>query len=188
MVKGLYGYLSEAWRKGNFDIKNRLPLLRKEPSIVLLKKPTRIDKARRLGYKAKEGIYIARVRVKRGGHKRPRPKSGRKPSKLTIRKTLKMNYRWIAEQKAARKTGLEVLNSYYLVKDGKYYWFEVILVDTNSPQIKSDKELKWITSNKHKGRAFRGLTSAAKKSRGLRKGKRAHKVRPSVRAGKRQGK
>ena len=168
MTKGLYGYLSEAWRQGKFDIKSKLPELRKQPSVILLKKPTRIDKARRLGYKAKNGIYIARVKVRRGGHKRPRPKAGRKPSKLTVRRTLRMNYRWIAEQRAARKTGLEVLNSYYLAKDGKYYWFEVILVDPNAHEIKSDKELKWITSNKHRGRVFRGLTSAARKSRGLR--------------------
>lgn len=188
MAKGLYGYLSEAWRQGNFSIKEKLVEFRREPSLVVLEKPTRIDKARRLGYKAKQGIYVVRIRVRRGGHKRPRPDSGRKPGKLTVRKALKMNYRWIAEQRAARKTGLEVLNSYYLAKDGKYYWYEVILVDPSAPEIKADKELKWITSNKHRGRVFRGLTSAAKKSRGLRKGKKAHKIRPSVRAGKRQGK
>lgn len=165
MVKGLYGYLSTAWREKKFDI--NLIKLRREPSIIILKKPTRLDKARRLGYKAKPGIYIARVRVKRGGHKRPRPRSGRKPSRLHTRKNLRMNYRWIAEQRAARKTGLEVLNSYWLAKDGKYYWYEVILIDKENPAIKSDKNLKWITSNKHKGRVFRGLTSAGKKSRGL---------------------
>ncbi|MEM4648013.1 MAG: 50S ribosomal protein L15e [Candidatus Pacearchaeota archaeon] len=171
MVKGVYHYLSQTWREGKFEID--LIKLRKEPSLILLKRPTRIDKARRLGYKAKPGIYIARVKLKRGGHKRPRPRSGRKPSRLHTRKNLRMNYRWIAEQRAARKTGLEVLNSYFLAKDGKYYWYEVILVDRENPAIKADKNLKWITSNKHKGRAFRGLTSAAKKARGLRVGKRA---------------
>ncbi len=186
MAKGLYGILSENWRKQNFELD--MIKLRKEPSILMLEKPTRLDKARRLGYKAKQGIYVARVRLKRGGHKRSRPRSGRKPGKLTVRKTLKMNYRWIAEQRAARKTGLEVLNSYYLTKDGKHYWFEVILVDPKANEIKSDKELSWITSNKHRGRVFRGLTSAAKKSRGLRKGKRACKVRPSLRAHERKGK
>lgn len=166
MAKGVYQYLSEAWRKGNFEID--LIKLRREPSILILERPTRIDKARRLGYKAKQGIYVARVRIRRGGHKRPRPRSGRKPSKLTVRKTLRMNYQWIAEQRAAKKTGLEVLNSYYLAKDGKYYWYEVILVDPNAKEIKADKNLRWITEGKHKGRAARGLTSAAKKARGLR--------------------
>lgn len=171
MVKGFYHYLSDAWRKGKFEID--LVKLRREPSLIILKRPTRIDKARRLGYKAKQGIYIARVRVKRGGHKRSRPRSGRKPSKLGIRKNLTMNYRWIAEQRAARKTGLEVLNSYFLAKDGKYYWYEVILIDRENPVIKTDKNLSWITSNKNKGRVFKGLTSAGKKARGLRAGKRS---------------
>ncbi|MEM2932952.1 MAG: 50S ribosomal protein L15e [Candidatus Pacearchaeota archaeon] len=167
MAKGLYGYLNDYWRQRKFEI--NLVDFRREPAVLLLKKPTRIDKARRLGYKAKQGIYVARVRVKRGGHKRPRPKSGRKSGKLTIRKTLGMNYRWIAEQRASKKTGLEVLNSYYLAKDGKYYWYEVILIDPNASEIKADKQLGWITSGKHRGRTFRGLTSAAKKSRGLRR-------------------
>jgi large subunit ribosomal protein L15e len=166
MVKGVYQYLSEAWKKGNFEID--LVKLRREPTLIILERPTRLDKARRLGYKAKPGIYVARVKVRRGGHKRPRPRSGRKPSKLRVRKALMMNYRWIAERRAAKKTGFEVLNSYFLAKDGKHYWYEVILVDPNAKEIKADKNLRWITSNKNRGRAFRGLTSAAKKSRGLR--------------------
>ena len=37
-------------------------------------RPTRPDKARRLGYKAKQGYVIYRIRVRRGGRKRPVPK------------------------------------------------------------------------------------------------------------------
>lgn len=37
-------------------------------------RPSRPDKARRLGYKAKQGFVIYRVRVRRGGRKRPVPK------------------------------------------------------------------------------------------------------------------
>ena len=37
-------------------------------------RPSRPDKARRLGYKAKQGYVIYRVRVRRGGRKRPVPK------------------------------------------------------------------------------------------------------------------
>jgi large subunit ribosomal protein L15e len=80
-----------------------------------------------------------------------------------------MNYRWIAEQRVSRHfPNLELLNSYWLAKDGMHYWFEAILVDPSRPEIKADKNISWIISKKHKGRAFRGLTSAAKKSRGLR--------------------
>lgn len=37
-------------------------------------RPSRPDKARRLGYKSKQGYVIYRVRVRRGGRKRPVPK------------------------------------------------------------------------------------------------------------------
>lgn len=37
-------------------------------------RPSRPDKARRLGYKAKQGYVVYRVRVRRGGRKRPAPK------------------------------------------------------------------------------------------------------------------
>jgi ribosomal protein L18 len=47
---------------------------RQQPSIVRLVRPTRPDKARRLGYKAKQGFVVYRVRVRRGGRKRPVPK------------------------------------------------------------------------------------------------------------------
>jgi large subunit ribosomal protein L15e len=49
------------------------------------------------------------------------------------------------------------------------YFFEVILVDPSKPEIKNDKTMKWVSNSKNKKRAFRGLTSAAKKSRGLRR-------------------
>ena len=44
------------------------------PSIVRLTKPSRPDKARRMGYKAKQGYVVYRVRVRRGGRKKPVPK------------------------------------------------------------------------------------------------------------------
>ena len=58
---------------------------------------------------------------------------------------------------------------------------EIILVDKAHPQIIADPRINWIFKSKHKGRVFRGLTSVAKKSRGLRsnKGKGAEKLRPS---------
>lgn len=189
MAKGLYGFLQQLWRKPETipDYKQKLMLWRKQAAIVRVEKPTRLDKARRLGYKAKRGFVVVRVRVKRGGHKRPRPRKGRKVKNLTINKNLKMNYRWIAEQRAARAyRNLEVLNSYWVGKDGQYYYYEVLLVDPNMPEIKADKDVSWIIYNR--GRAFRGLTSAARKARGLRAGKRASKVRPSLRAKGNKGK
>jgi large subunit ribosomal protein L15e len=91
--------------------------------------------------------------------------------------------RLIAEERAARKfPNMEVLNSYWVGEDGRSKWFEVILVDTNSPSIKTDKDVGWITEKQHKRRALRSLTSAGKKIRSLRnKGRGAEKVRPSKR-------
>ena len=47
---------------------------RQLPSLCRVPRPSRPDKARRLGYKAKQGFVIYRVRVRRGGRKRPVPK------------------------------------------------------------------------------------------------------------------
>ncbi len=171
MAKGLYHYLREAWKKPDkVLLRQRMIEWRKSLKIVKVEKPLRLDRARALGYKDKKGFIIVRVRVRRGGHKRPRPNKGRRSKRLHTRKNLKMNYQWIAEQRAANKfKNLEVLNSYQIGKDGMYYFYEVILVDPSKPEIKNDKTINWITLRKNKGRVFRGLTSAGKKSRGLRK-------------------
>jgi len=74
--------------------------------------------------------------------------------------------------RVARKfPNLEVLNSYYVADDGKHKWFEVILVDPDHPCIKNDSKMNWICYPANRGRVFRGLTSAGKRSRGLGKGK-----------------
>lgn len=163
---------------------------RSEEAVEKVEKPLRLDRARALGYKAKRGFVILRVRVLRGGRRRKREGvKGRKTRKTTIRKTLKMNYQWVAEIRAARKyPSLEVLSSYNVGKDGQHYFFEVIMVDPTKPEIKSDRTLSWITEDKNRKRAERGLTSAAKKSRGLTSKSPHMKVRPSLRSWNRRGK
>lgn len=191
MSKGLYHYLREAWKKPDASsLRERMIEWRKSPRFVKVEKPLRLDKARALGYKDKKGFVIVRIRVLRGGHKRPRPNKGRRSKRLHTRKNLKMNYKWIAEQRVARKyPNLEVLNSYQIGKDGKHYFYEVILVDPNKQEIKKDSNFSWITKPENKNRVLRGLTSAGKKSRGLRASKsKSYKIRPSVRAGGRKGK
>jgi len=62
-------------------------------------------------------------------------------------------------------------------------------VDPNHPAIENDGDLGWIASDDHKGRAFRGLTSAGTKGRGQRtRGTGTEKTRPSVTGNDRQGK
>lgn len=190
----LYSHLAKLWRKPRKNLgseyKSKLIAWRKDPATVRLERPTRIDRARSLGYKAKEGIIVVRQRVKRGGHTRPRIKAGRRSKRFSSRKNLTISYQVIAEQRAGRKfPNLEVLNSYWVAEDNMDMWYEIILVDPLHPVVNSDKNLNWIREKQHTGRAFRGLTSAAKKSRGLlNKGKGAEKVRPSVKANKRMTK
>ncbi len=170
MAQGMYHYIKEAWKKPDVEtLRKRMVEWRRSPVLVKLDKPLRLDRARELGYKDKKGFVIVRARVKRGGHKRPRPKKGRRSKRMHIRKNLKMNYKWIAEQRAANKyKNLEVLNSYLIGKDGINYFFEIILVDTTKPEIKNDSTINWICTPANKKRVFRGLTSSAKKARGLR--------------------
>jgi len=192
MVKGLYGQIRKLWLKPTREMMQ--PMLiqwRAGNSVEKVERPLRLDRARALGYKAKTGFVIARVRVVRGGRKRQRAGvKGRSTRKQTIRKTLGMNYQWVAEQRVARKfKNLEVLNSYWVGKDGKHYFYEVILIDPSRPEIAKGRTTKWIVGAGKK-RVQRGLTSAAKKSRGL-TSNRGHspklKVRPSSRANSRRG-
>jgi len=185
-MKTAYEHIKEVLSN---TVKTRMIAWRREGSVTKLEKPTDIGRARTLGYKAKKGIVVVRVKIGRGGRKKSRPKKGRRSKRMTVRKTLKMNYRWVAEGRAAKKyTNLEVLNSYKVGTDGKHYFFEVILVDPERPEIKKDKNLNWTSKGTHKGRVSRGLTSAAKKSRGLRNKGPELKVRPSLRSRHRQGK
>ena len=88
---GAYKYLEELWRKKQSDLMSfifriRTWEYRNMPVVCRANRPTRPDKARRLGYKAKEGYVIYRIRVRRGGRKRPVRKgivSG-KPSSVGI--------------------------------------------------------------------------------------------------------
>ena len=190
MTKGMYHHLRQAWKKPDMAVlRQRMIAWRAGNSITEVEKPLRLDRARALGYKAKKGFFVARVKILRGGRKRTRPKKGRRSKRMTNRKTLKMNYQWVAEQRAEKKyPNLVVLNSYMIGKDGIHYFYEVILVDPQRPEIKNDPVINWISKPENKNRAMRGITSAARKSRGLRKKGPELKVRPSLRAHDRKGK
>ncbi|MBS7606727.1 MAG: 50S ribosomal protein L15e [Candidatus Bathyarchaeia archaeon] len=158
--------MAEAWRKPSESyveelMRERVIVWRRQPAICRIDKPTRIDRARRLGYKDKPGYVIVRVRVKRGGLNKQRPRSGRRQKRMGVNKYKPAkSLRLIAEERAARKfPNLEVLNSYWVWEDGRYKWFEVIMVDRALlPELKLGKG---------RGRVFRGLTSAGRKVRGL---------------------
>lgn len=182
---GLYKYVNSTWKKQDHAFvemqRKRLAEWRKQETTVRIDRPTRIDKARSVGYRAKQGVILVRQRVDRGGRKRPTIRSGRRSAHSYQRKILSKSYQRIAEERANEKyKNCEVLNSYFVGEDGIYKWYEVILLDRTHPAITADPVFSSIVS---KGRAQRGLTSAGKKSRGLRnKGKGAEKIRPSIRA------
>ncbi|MEA3248182.1 MAG: 50S ribosomal protein L15e [Nanoarchaeota archaeon] len=186
---GIAKYLREAWKKPDVKLlRARMIEWRKSEVITQVDKPLRIDRARALGYKAKKGITVVRIRVGRGGHKKSRPNKARRTKRLHIRKNLKMNYKEIAEQRVARKfSNMEVLNSYQVGKDGMNYFFEVILVDREAPEIKRDKQLgSFVKAPKR--RALRGISSAGRKARGLRNSSiKCPKVRPSLKANRGRG-
>lgn len=182
-----YKYIAEAWAKPEKSFVNELMRKRriewrKQRTITRIDKPTRLDKARKLGYKAKQGYVVARARVRRGNLRKVRPKAGRRPKRMGVKKFKPAkSLRLIAEERTARKfPNLEVLNSYWVGEDGRSKWFEVILVDPDHPVIKSDPKVNWICQPQHQGRVFRSLTSAGKKVRSLRRrGRGAEKFRPS---------
>lgn len=167
-MKSSYSYLREAFKqKAPAEWSELLAKWRKSQAIVRTQRPFRLDRARALGYKAKTGFTLVRVRVMRGGRMKPKRRAGRRSKRQGRKLTLGMNYQWVAETRVQRKfPNLEILNSYNLAKDGTYAWYEVILVDPSRPEIQADKNLKAFCSEKNRKRSLRGLTSAAQRSLG----------------------
>ncbi|KAL2149392.1 hypothetical protein VTH82DRAFT_8043 [Thermothelomyces myriococcoides] len=183
---GALKYLEELSKKKQSDVvrfllRVRCWELRQLNVIHRASRPSRPDKARRLGYKAKQGYVIYRVRVRRGGRKRPAPKGATygKPTnqginQLKYQRSLKAT----AEERVGRRcANLRVLNSYWINQDSTYKYYEVILVDPQHKAIRRDPRINWIVNPVHKHREARGLTSTGKKSRGLNKGHRYNKTR-----------
>ncbi len=195
MAKNMYDYVREQWKKPDTSyqspLKNRLIQWRKEESFTRVERPLRIDRARSLGYKAKQGYIVVRARVRRGGLRKHKIKGGRKPSSKGMKKiTAAKSIQRIAEERTAKRyPNMEVLNSYWVGEDGRYHYYEVILVDSSHPAILNDPKINWISDPANKRRVLRGKTSAGQKGRGmLYKGKGAEKVRPSIRAHQSRGK
>eukprot|EP00285_Hemiselmis_virescens_P006757 CAMPEP_0173386038 /NCGR_PEP_ID=MMETSP1356-20130122/8628_1 /TAXON_ID=77927 ORGANISM="Hemiselmis virescens, Strain PCC157" /NCGR_SAMPLE_ID=MMETSP1356 /ASSEMBLY_ACC=CAM_ASM_000847 /LENGTH=204 /DNA_ID=CAMNT_0014342103 /DNA_START=47 /DNA_END=661 /DNA_ORIENTATION=+ len=189
---GAYKYMEELWNKKQSDVfrfLNRVRVweYRQLPVIHRASKPSRPDKARRLGYKAKQGFAVFRVRVRRGDRKRPVHKgivNGKPSSSGVINKSkFVRNLRSIAEERVGRKcANLRVLNSYWITTDGMYKYFEVIMVDPSHKVVRGDPRINWITRPTMKHRELRGLTAAGRKGRGVGKGHGKHRFMPSRRA------
>mmetsp|Transcript_40873 Transcript_40873/g.53854 ORF Transcript_40873/g.53854 Transcript_40873/m.53854 type:complete len:206 (-) Transcript_40873:279-896(-) len=186
---GAYKYLEELWRKKQSDVLRFLLRVRaweyrQMPKLTKVHRPTRTDKAHRLGFKAKQGYCLYRVAVRRGGRKRPNPKGivyGKPKHQGINQLKFARNLQSVAEQRAGKKcANLRVLNSYWVNQDATYKYFEVIMVDPQHKAIREDPRINWICKAVHKHRESRGLTSSGRKGRGLRKrGHRANKIKGS---------
>lgn len=137
---GMYKYLTKTWSgREKTDLQRHLRGLtikwRREPSVSRVDYPTRLERARSLGYKAKQGYVVVRVRIRKGGARKARPRAGRRPRALGVtRFTRSMSLKRIAERKASKKyPNLRVLSSYYVWEDGTNHWFETIMRDPHNP-------------------------------------------------------
>ena len=146
----MYRQVSKSW-KGIFHEKAggilaRAIQMRKEPAMLRLERPSRIDRARSLGYKAKEGVVVVRARVSRGGMRKPRPTSGRRPKHMGVLKIKSdVSSQAVAERRVSeRYRNMKMLGSYPIWKDGRFAWFECVLVDPLHPSIAKDYNYRRI--------------------------------------------
>ncbi len=173
-------FISE-YKERSQPYKDRIIKWSAEAPIIRIYKPTNIARARELGYKAKQGVVMARVRVLGGRKMRPQYSGGRKPSKSGRYFSRRKSTQSIAEERVAKKfTNCEVLNSYFVGEAGSHKFFEVILLDKTSPVILADPQYRNIVAQER--RVERGLTRSGRKHRGLMKsGFGSEKFRPSKR-------
>ena len=132
------------WKENAPELRSRVIGWRKQNAITRIDKPSRLERARRLGYKAKQGIVVIRMRVGTGGMRRQRPRGGRRPKHLGVTRIKgDDSMKQVAERRVLEKyPNLKLLGSYFVYKDGAHYWFEVILADPSHPRITKDKELR----------------------------------------------
>uniref|UniRef100_A0A0G4FTD4 Ribosomal protein L15 n=1 Tax=Chromera velia CCMP2878 TaxID=1169474 RepID=A0A0G4FTD4_9ALVE len=190
---GAYKYMEELWRKKQSDVMRFMQRVRcwefrYLPAVHRASRPTRPDKARHLGYKAKQGYVVYRVRVRRGDRKKNVAKGivyGKPKHQGVNKQKSVMNLRSLAETRVGRRIcgNLRVLNSYWVGQDATYKFYEVIMVDPQHAAIRNDARINWICKPKHKHREMRGKTAASRKSRGLQvKGPKSARLRPSRRS------
>ena len=132
------------WKENAPELRDRVVSWRKQDAVTRIEKPSRILRARRLGYKAKQGIIVIRMRVGTGGMRKKRPTGGRRPKHLGVtRIKAGVSMKQVAERRVLeRYPNMKLLGSYFIYKDGMHYWYEVILADRSHPRIIKDKELR----------------------------------------------
>ncbi|MFH1327509.1 MAG: 50S ribosomal protein L15e [Candidatus Bathyarchaeota archaeon] len=147
----MYKYLAEQWKNPEKSglakiIRERAIGWRHGYTVTRVENPTRLNRARALGYKAKQGFIVVRVRIRRGGLRKIRPKAGRRQKKMGVAKyTTHDSLKHIAEGRVSKKfPNLKPLGTYWIWSDGNHKWYEVVLADFNHPSIKNSPRLKQI--------------------------------------------
>ena len=132
------------WKENSAVLREKAVIWRKQNALTRIDRPSRITRARRLGYKAKQGIIVVRMRVGAGGMRKQRPTGGRRPKHLGVtRIKADVSMKQVAERRVMeRHPNMKLFGSYFLYKDGMYFWFEVILADKSHNSIVKDKELR----------------------------------------------
>ncbi|RLG19605.1 50S ribosomal protein L15e [Candidatus Micrarchaeota archaeon] len=159
---GKYRYIKETFQREyatrSPEYRKRLTEWNKQPTAIRVDRPTNLARARELGYRARQGLLVVRVRVRRGKRKRKKPDLGRKPAKAGRFYSTGKSLQRIAEERANKRyPNCEVLNSYWVGETGQNKYFEVLLYD---PAHASNRNLP-----KQRGRSYRGLTSSGKRGR-----------------------
>ena len=131
-------------KENPMELRQRAVIWRNQNALTRVEKPSRIARARRLGYKAKQGIIVIRMRVGTGGMRKQRPRGGRRPKHLGVTKIkADVSMKQVSERRVLeRYPNMKLLGSYFLYKDGMHYWFEIILADPSHPRIAKDKEIR----------------------------------------------
>ena len=132
------------WKDNSTVLREKAILWRRQNAITRIDKPSRITRAKRLGYKAKQGIIVVRMRVGAGGMRKQRPRGGRRPKHLGVtRIKADVSMKQVAERRVLeRYPNMRLIGSYFLYNDSIHYWFEIILADPSHPRIAKDKELR----------------------------------------------
>ena len=103
----MYKYLQKLWKRpkehfGSDAWKEWLVYLRSRPAFEKISKPTRLDRARALGYKAKQGIFVIRASMTKGTTRRPRFAGGRRPKRYYRRYTPSQSKQALLEKRALK--------------------------------------------------------------------------------------
>jgi large subunit ribosomal protein L15e len=155
---GAYKYIAQTlqkqYKERDASFRSKIAAWRSGPAMAAVEYPANLIRARRLGYKAKQGYLVVRTRIDKGRRTRRKPMGGRKHKNYYCFVQPGMSHQAMAEQRVNRAyRNMEVLNSYWVGEDGNYKYFEVILADPTKATVN-------VSSVMRQGKAFRGLTSA----------------------------